>query len=105
MRVIGRHRGLWRGSGSPLPRSFKPHGHEKQVCGAFYGLLIAHGSLNTLFVENGRSGLFRAFPEVAFTLLQNLVGDCIGFGQLPRPSRWLGPGQSDALLQGLLRVQ
>ena len=45
-----------------------------------------------LFRENGPSGLFRAFPEAAFTLLQNLVGDYPGDGQCPRPYLSQGSG-------------
>ena len=52
-------------------------------------------------MENGRSGLSRAFPGVAFIRLQNPVGNRPGFRATPAPYSVVGPGQSDALMQGL----
>ena len=57
-RPWGKHR-------PPLPRSFKPPGHEIRACGPRYGLLMAYRGSNPLNRENrarGHSGALRGFP-------------------------------------------
>ena len=57
----------WIGPGSPLPRSFKPHGYEIRPLGSRYGLLMAHRGPNPPFRENELSGPSRASQEGTFT--------------------------------------
>ena len=97
VRIIGRYRGPGRGSGSPLPRSFKLPSPEKRACGAFYGLLMAYGSLTPVSWKTGAGGFLGPFLRLLDVSI-DFLGRILGFGQLPRPFRWPCLGQTDASL-------
>ena len=60
--------------GSPLPRSFKPHRHEKRAYGPFSSLSLAHWPLTTLSRENRAMGFFGPFLEKPYATKKPLLG-------------------------------
>ena len=56
-------------------------------------------------MENGRMGLFGAFPGTSFTALINLSWACPVFGVIPAPVGYLGFGAVRRAYVGLLHLQ